>query len=581
VGTVASTAGTPLPDLHQHEASAGIFLVLRRMRIPLIVIVVVFALSVLGLSLLPGQDAQGNPSRMSLFESFYFMSYTATTIGYGELPFTFTSVQRMWVTGAIFASVIGWAYAVGSLLALLQDRAFRLALARRHFSRKVANLREPFVLLVGYGNTGKLVARSLDDLGRRFVVVVDEEERVTAVELASYRADTPALLADATDTAQLVSAGLGYRHCEGVIALAGDDEANLDVAMTTALLRPDLRVIARTSSRDVAERMTAFGSPEIVNPVDRFGDHLRILHRSPASYQLMMWLTSAPGTPLPTRRDPVPRGRWVVYGDGWTSRELTADLRKEGLEVTTARGQAEGAGPDHRAQEAALDAAGAEDAVAFVATTDDDMTNLWLIERVRELNPQAFLVSVQNRTANSTLFQAVGVDFGLIPADVVAHEVMARLATPVLADFLAEVPRHDGSWAADLVTRLTERCGTGAPDVWRVPLTARNAPALTGRLEAGALRLGDLIRDPNGRDEPLGVVPLALTRGDDTQMAPDDDALLRLGDELLLAGRVAAWKALDATLTDEPTAAYVIDDRFVPTGWLWRRLSGDRTRERV
>jgi Trk K+ transport system NAD-binding subunit len=579
---VASADQTPLPGLRDHEASAGIFLVLRRMRIPLIVIIVVFAVSVLGLSLLPGEDAQGRPYRMSLFESFYFMSYTATTIGFGELPYAFTPMQRMWVTGTIFASVIGWAYAVGSLLALLQDRAFRLALARRHFSRKVANLGDPFVLLVGYGNAGRLVARSLDDLGRRFVVVVNEEERVTGVELASYRADTPALLGDATDTADLVSAGLGYRHCEGVIALAGDDEANLDVAMTTALLRPDLRVIARTSSRDVAQRMAAFGSPEIVNPVDRFGDHVRILHRSPASYQLMMWLTSAPGTPLPPRREPVPRGRWVVYGGGRTGRELTADLRKEGLEVTTAWGEAEGAAPDHRSQEAALESAGAHDAVAFVATTEDDMTNLWLIERVREMNPDAFLVSVQNRTANTTLFEAVGVDFGLIPADVVAHEVMARLATPVLSDFLAEVPRHDGDWAADLVARLTERCGTGAPDVLRVPLTATNAPALTGWLEAGTLRLGDLIRDPNARDEPLGLVPLALTRGDETRMAPDDDELLAVGDELLLAGRVSAWKALDATLTDEPTAAYVIEDRFVPTGWLWRRLTGgDRTRERV
>ncbi len=43
-----------------------------------------------------------------------------------------------------------------------------------------------------------------------------------------------------------------------MVALAGDDETNLDVAMTTALLRPDLPVIARSSSRDVADRMQAF-----------------------------------------------------------------------------------------------------------------------------------------------------------------------------------------------------------------------------------------------------------------------------------------------------------------------------------
>ena len=50
------------------------------------------------------------------------MSYTATTIGFGELPWPFTADQRLWVTFSIYLSVIGWAYAIGSLLTLLQDR---------------------------------------------------------------------------------------------------------------------------------------------------------------------------------------------------------------------------------------------------------------------------------------------------------------------------------------------------------------------------------------------------------------------------------------------------------------------------
>ena len=42
-------------------ASASIFLVLRRMRTPLIVLIVIFAVTVLGLTLIPGQDDQGRP----------------------------------------------------------------------------------------------------------------------------------------------------------------------------------------------------------------------------------------------------------------------------------------------------------------------------------------------------------------------------------------------------------------------------------------------------------------------------------------------------------------------------------------
>jgi hypothetical protein len=153
-------ASGPVPEPHPELSSPGIFLVMRRMRAPLIVIIVIFAVSVLGLSLMPGQDAQGRPDRMSLFESFYFMSYTATTIGFGELPFAFTAAQRMWVTLSIFLAVIGWAYAIGSLLSLMQDQGFRQALARRSFHRAVRRIREPFLLLVGYGNASKMLARS-------------------------------------------------------------------------------------------------------------------------------------------------------------------------------------------------------------------------------------------------------------------------------------------------------------------------------------------------------------------------------------------------------------------------------------
>ena len=170
-----------LPELSPHLSSAGVFLVLRRMRAPLVVLIVIFAVSVLGLSLIPGQDAEGRPRTMGLFDAFYFMSYTATTIGFGELPNEFTAAQRMWVTLAIFLSVIGWAYAIGSLLSLMQDSGFRQALARRSFTRAVRRMREPFLLLVGYGNASKMLARSLDDMGRRFVVIDNKEARLSNV----------------------------------------------------------------------------------------------------------------------------------------------------------------------------------------------------------------------------------------------------------------------------------------------------------------------------------------------------------------------------------------------------------------
>ena len=153
---------------------------------------------------------------MGFFDAFYVMSYTASTIGFGEIPYPFTYNQRMWVTISIYLTVIGWAYAIGSLLALLQDRSFRQALALQHFTRKVRRLREPFLLIAGYGQTGELLGRSLDALGRRFVVIdqrrgADRRPRARLLPRRRARASS----ADARDPGHLAVAGLGHPYCEG------------------------------------------------------------------------------------------------------------------------------------------------------------------------------------------------------------------------------------------------------------------------------------------------------------------------------------------------------------------------------
>jgi voltage-gated potassium channel len=368
-------------------------------------------------------------------------------------------------------------------------------------------------------------------------------------------------------------AGLGHRTCEGVVSLAGDDETNLDVAMTTALLRPDLPVIARSSSRDVGERMRAFHVREVVNPLDRFGDHLRIVLRAPAAYQLMIWLTSAPGTELPKRYEPLPRGRWVICGHGRYGEELSADLRAEGIEVTLVHvsGGRVLAGTGDSAT--VVEGAHVADASAFVAATVNDTTNLWLVEAARRANPDAFVVALQNRRANTPLFESIGVDFGLVPAEVIAHEVLARLANPVLMRFLPQVPREGDAWAARMVDRLVAHCGTGAPDLWRIRLDDAESPALSRLLGRGELPLRDLLRDPRDRDTQLDIVPLTLLRGGERTMAPADDVGVRRDDQLLLAGRLRDRGLLAGTLTEPPTASYVVEGRRVPSSWVWRRFS--------
>ena len=560
------------------QASATVFLILRRMRAPLIVLIVIFAVSVLGLTVIPGEDLDGRPYRMGFFDAFYVMSYTATTIGFGEIPFPFTYNQRMWVTISIYLTVIGWAYAIGSLLALLQDRSFRSALALQRFTRKVARLGEPFVLVAGYGRAGELLGHSMDLLGRRVVVLDRSAERIDGLELESYHADVPGLAADVRDPGHLGVAGLGHASCEAVVALTDDDEVNLAVVMSAALLRPDVPVIARATSRGMADRMRAFGAPSVVNPFDVFGDHLRLALRTPAAYQLLTWLESGPGAALPPRGLPPRSGRWVVCGYGRLGRELTRDLRHEGLAVTVVEprpvdADAEDVVVGDPSQPGVLERADLEGAVGFVAGTDNDTTNLSLVAAARRINPSLFVAARQNRPASGPLFGAMEIDALLVPTEVVAHEIYAQLSTPLLWRFLRELPAKGDDWAAELVGRLTDVCGTHLQALWKVRLIPQEAPALAEWLDSGTARLGDLLRNPEDREEPLHAVPLLLMRGHEATLAPPADFVLAQGDELLLAGWPAARRALGTILELDAAREYVATGRRVPTSWIWRRLS--------
>ena len=567
----------------ESEPSAAVFLVLRRMRVPLITLVLVFAVSVFGLTLVPGQDADGEPVRTSFFHAFYFMSYTATTIGFGELPNAFTDAQRLWVVVCIYLTVVAWAYAIGALLTLLQDRAFRHALAVQHFERKVRRIAEPFLVVAGYGQTGALLVRSFDALGRRLVVLDSDAEKIDALDLMSYRGDVPGLAADVRSPHQLRRAGLESPHCEGVLALTDDDEANLAVAMAAALLRPDLPVVARTVSPQIGNRMRAFGSPIVINPFDRFGEHLLLALKAPATYRLMTWLEAGPGAPLPPPGQPSRTGRWIVCGYGRFGQAVTADLRKAGLEVTVVEQD-----PDlaevarvHGVEVVEGDATDASvlrradpaDAVGVVAGTDNDTTNLSVADAARDLQPGISLIGRRNLPANALLYAAMHLDAVLVPTELVAHEAYAHLSTPLLWRFLQEMPAQGDVWASRLLVEMADRCGQHLAALWKVRLTAREAPALQRWLVEGEVTVADLLRSPDDREQELDAMVLLLMRGDHSILTPDGDTVLEPDDQVLVAGRPTSRRALDTTLVVEPVCDYVITGERQPVGTVWRALS--------
>ncbi|MBT8115866.1 MAG: hypothetical protein KJP04_10805 [Arenicella sp.] len=159
------------------------FLVLRRLRAPLILLVSVYAVATFVMTLIPGVDEDGNVWYMSFFHAFYFVSFMGTTIGFGEIPYAFSDAQRAWVLVCIYISVSAWLYAIGSMLNLLQNQAFRQALSRKAFERSINRIDLPFYLICGYGETGALINEGLAELGLQTIIIDYNPDRTSSIEI--------------------------------------------------------------------------------------------------------------------------------------------------------------------------------------------------------------------------------------------------------------------------------------------------------------------------------------------------------------------------------------------------------------
>ena len=138
-----------------------VFLILRQMRAPLLLLTTVYAIATLGLTLIPGMDDKGQVWFMDFFHAFYFVSFMGTTTGFGEIPYPFTDAQRMWALIFIYITVATWVYTIGTLIRLWQNETLQKALAEHRFQRQVRQISEPFFVVCGYGNTGSRLVKSL------------------------------------------------------------------------------------------------------------------------------------------------------------------------------------------------------------------------------------------------------------------------------------------------------------------------------------------------------------------------------------------------------------------------------------
>ncbi|GGK76360.1 potassium channel family protein [Amphritea balenae] len=541
-----------------------LYLMLRRLRQPLITLIVIYSVAVVGFVLIPGQDDQGNVWHMDFFHAIYFVSFMGSTIGFGEIPYAFTSAQRAWTLVSIYGTVIAWLYSIGSLLALFQEPVFGRMLRRRSFANEVKNFNEPFYLICGYGITGGAIVNKLCKRGIRSVVIDIDQERIDRLEMDDLALRVPGLTADASLPEALDHAGLQHPCCVGVLALTNNDNVNLSIAIASKLLAPDRVVVSRTESAVNARNLESFGTDHIVDPFRAYAQYLSLAAHSPYMHLVYDWLLNPYHRPLSSAYKKT-SGRWIICGFGRFGKALYQEFIEHDVELVLLDDDATQLADFDNAiiglgtEASTLMQAGVRDAVGLIAGTDNDADNLSIIMTARELNPKLVTVVRQNLNTNKLVYKNSKADFIMEPGRIIANRILAKLKTPLLPVFIEQMQQYDDVWAHTLLNRMSSIANTSELDSWSVQVSREKSPAIMALLdEDEQVKLNKLMKDPRCRTESLPCFPLMFRRNGDLELLPGELSLLQEGDEILFCGLAAAQDQMEWSVNNYNILYYLM-----------------------
>lgn len=524
--------------------NSSLFIILQKMRKPFLVIIVTYTISIIGFLFIGGKDSSGNFYQMTMFDAFYFVSYTATTIGFGEIPYAFTYPQRIWVTISTFLTVLGWFYSIGTLVSLLQDKLFLQELERARFLKQIKNLNEKFIIILGYNQiTRKIIIKAIAQ-GIRTVVIGKDSLKIEKLMLENFTPTVPVLYSESFNVRVLESAGLKKKNCKAIVSLFDDDALNLKITLIAKTLNKNVKVAVKSTTINQTENLKDLDAQIIVNPFSIISSEIKMALTAPNLFKLEKWLYKIDdlSANLPT----FPKGLYVICGYGRMGAKIFEKLDKNNIEVKFIEINKErnkelskdeknyvifGDADDREL----LEEIGIKDAVAIIAATNDDTTNLSILATARKLNPNIITMVRENDLADDFLFKSAKVNHIFTPSKILVNKITNALMNPLCDEFLKSIIKENNEWATKLVTRLIKEINEN-PLVMAIEINFENTPEIYKYLnEKNVLNLKILSTSLHNNSQNNNIVPLLLQRENDIMLLPSWEIEIKIGDKILLA----------------------------------------------
>ena len=519
----------------------ALWIILQKLRAPLLVIIVTYSIAILGMVLIPGMDDKGNVYHLSFFDAFYFVSYMASTIGFGESPYAFTYEQKLWVSFCIYITVVGWFYGLGALVSAITDKTLKFEVMRNRFRKKVKAIDDDFVIVLGYTHVNAEIIKKLHLANMEVVLIDEDEEKINSFLLEELTQDVPVMVGDALLTETLQDAGILRRNCSGIVALFKNEEYNFRISILTKFLNPKVKVIAKSTHEDISKSILDTDIAKVINPFEVFAKRVDIALRSPHTLVLENWIYG--NGDLGEKPLYLPEGKYLICGYGRFGKALQEKFQKYGIEhvfIDAKRlanhkmiedGSFIRANPDDK--DILLDV-GIKEAVALIVGTNNDIDNLSIVITAKKLNPDIYIIARENTMQEVSVFQAADIDWLFMIEQIYINKTSMALVNPIKYRFLKLVLTQEESWIKSLINLLKNQVGVN-PLLERLDIKEESAYALYHELLNGVeVEIETLLCSLENREERNHVLPILLYRDTEEILLPNN-IKLKIGDQILFA----------------------------------------------
>ena len=522
----------------------SLWIILQKMRVPFIVIILTYTIAIIGLVSIDGVDANGNAYKMTIFDALYFISYTATTIGFGETPYSFTYSQRLWVTFSIYLTVMGWFYGIGTLIGLLQNKLFLNEIARVKFKRQVNAIRKKYIIVLGFNYVTNEIIKKLLNNDIQVVVIEKSEERANALILENYTPTVPILVSDAHNANVLELAGIAKSNCKAVVSLFEDDALNLRIAIVSRLLNKNIQLAIKATTMSSVNNLKDVNVNIVANPFSVIANELKMAIKSPNLLKLEKWIYQIDS--LDTHFQRLPEGKYIICGFGRLGRSVYKVLRKENIEfvfIEIDERKLNEIKPEELHRFIVGDAddknvllkANVKNATAIVAFTNNDTVNISILATARKLNENIITIAREDEMEDVSIFSNAQIDYLFMPSKILVNKITNALINPLSDIFARAIKNHDEAWATRLVKELMQKIGA-APLLFELSIHPSQANQICDYIEASneiALSIFEI--SLHNRKLKNNVIPLLLKREEEIILLPSLETKLKIDDKLLFA----------------------------------------------